>query len=177
MPTVKARVGKGESFSFYPVDERKVPFEDVDCNWRICWEELLQPAGLGQQRSHHFTEAKPFRAALEVEFGGNSPVFDQVYLGMGEDGHTASLFPGKESLKDRQSWTLDVVGPKPPPARVTLGFRPIWDCKSLIAIALGAGKVEMVNRIRSGDMSLPITQALAGHGKAVLLLDKAAAGE
>jgi 6-phosphogluconolactonase len=177
MPEMKRRAEAGAAPRFFPVDERKVPFGDAQSNWKACCEELLFPAGLGDQKAHHAVSAAQYEALLRREFPEGPVVFDQVFLGMGEDGHTASLFPGGDYLKDRKSVALDVVGPKPPPQRVTLALKPLWDCKTLVAVALGASKAPMVRRLREADMSLPITLALAGHGDSVLLLDKAAAGE
>jgi 6-phosphogluconolactonase len=176
-PAVKSRVEGGESLRFFVVDERKVAFEDPLCNWKSCTEDLLVPAGLGDQKSHFVTTAKDYDALLRREFGEGPVVFDQVYLGMGEDGHTASLFPGKASLDDLTSSVLDVTdSPKPPAERVTLGLGTIRAARSVITIALGAGKVEMVRRLRAGDLSLPITRAMHGHPDATLILDRAAAG-
>jgi 6-phosphogluconolactonase len=139
--------------------------------------DLLVPAGLGDQKAHYVTTAAAYDALLRREFGDGPVVFDQVYLGMGEDGHTASLFPGKPSLNDLSSVVLDVTdSPKPPPERVTLGLGTIRAARSLVTIALGAGKVDMVRRLRAGDTTLPITLAMQGHPDATLILDRAAAG-
>ncbi len=173
---VKQRVESGEPLNFFVVDERKVPFDDPQCNWKVCYEELLLPAGLETQKNHYVTTAQEYANLLANEFHG--PVlFDSIFLGMGEDGHTASLFPGGDYLADRESLVLDVVGPKTPPQRVTLGFKPLRESKTLIAIALGASKTPVIKRILEGDRTLPISMALADHPNAVLLLDRAAAGE
>lgn len=177
-PEVARRAAAGERLRFFAVDERSVPFEDPACNWKSCYEDLLLPAGLAEQKAHHVTTAAEYGRLLRAEFGTDPVRFDQVYLGMGEDGHTASLFPGKPSLADFESAVLDETdSPKPPPHRVTLGLGPLRASGTLVAVALGAGKAEMVRRLRAGDASLPITLALQGHPDAVLLLDKAAAGE
>ncbi|HLU70413.1 MAG TPA: 6-phosphogluconolactonase [Fibrobacteria bacterium] len=177
-PDVKRRAASGERLRFFVVDERKVPFDDPQCNWKACTEELLVPAGLGDQKSHYVTTAADYTALLDREFGTDPVVFDQVYLGMGEDGHTASLFPGKPTLEDLTSTVLDVTdSPKPPPERVTLGLGPIRASRTLITVVLGAGKVDMVRRLRDHDVSLPITRAMQGHPNAILLLDRAAAGQ
>ncbi len=174
VPEIQRRVQSGQSQRFFPVDERAVPFEDPDNNWRVCYESLLSPVGLGDQKKHLAVSASQFQGLLDIEFDG-PVIFDQIFLGMGEDGHTASLFPGGNYLKNRKSVTLDVVGPKPPPNRITLGLKPLWECKRLIAIVLGASKAPMVKRLREGDMSLPITMALAGNDDSILILDRAAA--
>jgi 6-phosphogluconolactonase len=177
-PAVQRRAQAGERLRFFVVDERKVAFDDPQCNWKSCTEDLLIPAGLADQKDHYVTTAADYAALLTQEFGGESVVFDQVFLGMGEDGHTASLFPGKPSLQDLNSVVLDITdSPKPPAERVTLGLGTLRASRSIITIALGAGKVEMVRRLRAGDRSLPITLAMEGHPDATLILDRAAAGE
>jgi 6-phosphogluconolactonase len=175
---VRRRTEAGGTYRFFEVDERDVPFDDPACNWKSCVEDLLVPAGLGDQKAHHVRNAAEYARLLRKEFGGGPVLFDQVFLGMGEDGHTASLFPGKETLRDLDSDVIDVFdSPKPPPRRVTLGLKPIRAARTLVLVALGAGKADMVRRLRAGDESLPITLALKGHPNAVLLLDRAAAGE
>src|SRR5438128_972535 len=89
MPEVKRNVEAGETLRFFPVDERTVPFEDAHCNWRVCCEDLLIPAGLAGQKNHHVTTAAQYADLLLREFGGGAVVFDQIFLGIGEDGHTA----------------------------------------------------------------------------------------
>jgi len=176
LPEVKRKVESGLTLRFFPVDERRVPFEDSQCNWKVCYEELLLPAGLAAQKDHYVTSAAQYGELLQREFGNAPVIFDQIFLGMGEDGHTASLFPGGSYLSDRDSNVLDVVGPKPPPQRVTLGFKPLLQCKTLVAIALGASKASLVKGLREGDTELPISIALNNHNNSILLLDRAAAG-
>jgi 6-phosphogluconolactonase len=175
-PDVARRAAAGETLRFFVVDERKVPFDHPDCNWKSCTEELLVPAGLADQKAHYVTTAADYAALLAREFGADPVLFDRMFLGMGEDGHTASLFPGKPTLDDLTSIVLDVTdSPKPPAERVTLGLKPIRESKMIVTIALGAGKAERVRQLRDGDESLPITRAMKGHPDAVLLLDRAAA--
>ncbi len=177
VPEVRRRTEFGEKLRFFVVDERKVAFEDPLCNWKSCFEDLLLPAGLAEQKAHFVTNARDYASLLQKEFEAAPVVFDQIFLGMGEDGHTASLFPGKATLTDLDSDVIDVTdSPKAPSKRVTLGLKPIRACGHLITVALGAGKVEMVKRLQAGDSTLPITLAMQGHPHATLLLDLAAAG-
>jgi len=176
LPEVKQKVAAGDDLRFFVVDERTVPFEDPQCNWKTCYEELLLPAGLSKQKAHYTPTAAEYSSLLRNEFKGSPVIFDQIFFGMGEDGHTASLFPGSDSLQDDDSIVLDIVGPKPPPRRVTLGFKPLRECRTLVAIALGASKFPVIEKIRSGDRELPIANVLASHPNGVLILDKAAAG-
>jgi len=175
-PSIAERVRRGEALKFFPVDERMVAYDAPGCNWKICTEELLEPAGLGAQQAHHAVSVPGFRDMLD---SGLSPDgrFDAVFLGMGDDGHTASLFPGGEYLADQQSLVLETWSPKPPYPRLTLGLRPLWEAHRLVAIVLGEGKADMVARLRAGDDTLPITRALSGHPDPVLILDEGAASK
>ncbi len=176
VPEISRRIQEGESFRFFPVDERAVPFEDAASNWGSVYEHLLLPCGLVEQKTHHVTTAQMFLELLQKEFGSEPIIFDTVFLGMGEDGHVASLFPGHAALQNLTSLVIDISdSPKPPAKRVTLGLRPIQESKSLVLVALGKGKAEAVRRIMDSDESLPATRVLQNHPNAVLLLDTEAA--
>jgi 6-phosphogluconolactonase len=82
------------------------------------------------------------------------PLFDVMFLGLGEDGHTASLFPGVNALGERTAWTAAVIGAKPEP-RLTLTY-PVLDSSRVVAfLAAGAGKRDILARALSGDTMLP----------------------
>jgi len=99
--------------------------------------------------------------------------FDVVMLGMGEDGHTASLFPG--FVDDPTALTQTVFdAPKPPPERVSLSVVALQACRQQLVLVTGAGKVEALAQWRS-DVPLPI--ALAVRDDACLLVDAAAYGQ
>lgn len=176
VPEVSRRVREGQVLRFFPVDERNVPFDDAASNWKSVYENLLAPTGLEEQRTHHVTAAAEYAALLKTEFGSGPVVFDSVFLGIGEDGHTASLFPDKDAVRDVESVVINVFdSPKAPAKRVTLGLRPIRESRVLVAVALGKGKAEVVRRLVSGDETLPITQATKDHPYAILLIDQEAA--
>lgn len=164
-----------KSIDFYPVDERQVPIEDHQSNWGVALGALFGPLGIGSQSSHFAQTGIKYKQMLNQRFPGGI-FFDQVFLGMGDDGHTASLFPGGPELDDEVSQVLETVSPKPPFPRITLGLRALWAADTLIAIATGAAKRPMVKRLLEGDTSLPITRALSGHPNPILILDEAAAG-
>jgi 6-phosphogluconolactonase len=159
---------------FYPVDERMVGFEEDGNNWKVAYDLLFTPAGITEQKSHMAVNKIQFLELLHQKVG-QSVVLDQVWLGMGDDGHTASLFPGGSELLDTDSQVLETTSPKAPFPRVTLGLRPIWEAKELFLIVLGRGKAEMLKRALDGDKSLPITLALQGHPNPTLILDEEAA--
>jgi 6-phosphogluconolactonase len=95
-----------------------------------------------------------------------------VLLGLGEDGHTASLFPGAPALQERERGVLAVQGPKPPPWRLTLTLPPLLAARTVLGVALGAGKADAVRRIQGGE-ALPAALV----PQAEWLLDPAAAGK
>ena len=174
---VKSLLAEGKKVEFFPVDERQVPFEDSSCNWRVACEQLLFPTGLETQKSRHPLSLIAFKNELNQILELSSGRFDTVFLGMGDDGHTASLFPGGDYLIDAKSMALSTMSPKAPTDRFTLALRPIWEAEHLVTIATGGDKSPMVKRLLAGDESLPISIALSGHASPVLILDNAASSE
>jgi 6-phosphogluconolactonase/glucosamine-6-phosphate isomerase/deaminase len=100
------------------------------------------------------------------------PVLDVVVLGMGEDGHTASLFPGHAALEERERRVLALVGPKPPPWRMTLTLPVLRSARRVLGLVSGAGKRDMMRRVLAGE-DLPA--AKVEHAQ--WMMDKATAGQ
>ena len=152
-------------------DERCVRPDHPDSNYRMARETLLDrvspatvhrmPAELGPDEG----------AGLYAHIVASVAPLDVVTLGVGEDGHTASLFPGHEALKA----TALVVGirnsPKPPPQRVTMTLPALQRARHVIILATGAGKADAVAKARRGEVP---SGMIAG---ARWLIDRAAAGE
>jgi 6-phosphogluconolactonase len=106
--------------------------------------------------------------------------FDILFLGMGPDGHTCSLFPGHKLFTEAAGQTNVVMAisdsPKPPPARVTLTLNYINNSDNLVFFTIGEGKAEMLRKILvEKDKSLPCTHVQPKHGKLRWFLDKPAA--
>ena len=148
-------------------DERRVPLSDPQSNFRLAETELL-PKLAGAQ-------IHPIRgsaADYENELRPFLPL-DLVLLGVGEDGHVASLFPGNPATRETARLVVEVHGaPKPPPDRVTLTFPVLNAARATLVVAAGAGKAAVVGRIFSAPGDLP-AQRLSGSPR--WLLDRAAA--
>jgi len=139
------------SVHFFWSDERCVPPSSPESNFRPAWEHLLKPLQIPERQVHRIQgELLPAAAAALAEADlrafcrskpPNTPSLDLILLGMGEDGHVASLFPG-----EADSWLSDllvyrpVTVSKPPPLRITLGYPAIAAARSVWVLVSGAGK-------------------------------------
>ncbi len=148
------------SVHFFWSDERCVPPSSPESNFRPAWEHLLNPLQIPERQVHRIRgELPPLAAAALAEAelraicgtkAPHSPHIDLVLLGMGEDGHVASLFPG-----EADSWLSDllvyrpVTASKPPPLRITLGYTAIAAARSVWVLVSGAGKERTFQRSRA----------------------------
>ena len=152
-------------------DERCVPPDDPDSNYRLARKALLNRAA--PAAVHRIAgELGPDEAAAAYDgiVGALAPL-DVVLLGAGEDGHTASLFPGHPEVQ-ASGFAVGVRNaPKPPPDRVSLTLPALQGARRVIVLATGAGKADAVARARRGEVP---SGMIAG---ALWLLDRAAAGQ
>ena len=137
---------------FFWADERCVAPDDLESNFRLADEALLRPAAVPAANAHRMRgELAPAAAALAAAAelrrvcgaaAGGLPELDLVLLGMGEDGHVASLFPGNPRTEaDMTSVCVAVLdAPKPPPERVSLGHGTLAAARSVWVLASGPGK-------------------------------------
>jgi 6-phosphogluconolactonase len=170
-------------------DERCVPPEHPDSNWGqaaaalldhvpIPGHHLLRPQGeLGAEAAADAYQAT--LAALPAAPGG-SPRLEVVWLGVGEDGHCLSLFPGLPEVEVSDRLVVPVHdSPKPPPDRVSLTLAALAGTERLLVLAAGPGKAGAVAQAQAGDDRLPVTRAVAAvreaGGSVTWLLDRAAA--
>ena len=148
-------------------DERRVPLSDPQSNFRLAEMELLPK--LAGARVHPLRGSA---AEYEKELAPFLPL-DLVLLGVGEDGHVASLFSGNPALRETQRLVADVHGaPKPPPDRATLTLPVLNSARQTFVVAAGAGKAAVVGRLFSAPGDLP-AQRLSGSPR--WWLDRAAA--
>jgi 6-phosphogluconolactonase len=171
-------------------DERCVPLDDPDSNWGQLARTLLDrlPTGapnLLVPRIELSAEAaaSDYQSRLESldRPSLGPPRLDHVWVGLGEDGHTLSLFPGHlAELGSRELVVAVHDSPKPPPDRISLTFEVLKGAAHCLVLAAGAGKREIVKRALAEDTSLPVVaamQAIEGAGGTVTwVLDEAATG-
>ncbi len=162
-------------------DERCVPHDDPDANVRMVRESVRpdareQPPVLHALPSPEQPEDAAWLYGLELRAAVPHERFDVVLLGMGPDGHTASLFPGHPALGAEHAPCVAVRdAPKPPPERVTMTFPVLRRARFTLLLVTGADKADVLARARAGDRSLPV--ALLGDGLDEIACDAAAAGD
>jgi 6-phosphogluconolactonase len=157
---------------FIPVDERRVGLSEPGSNWAVAIRLLLDPAGLSRQALHWTPSAVHLEGLVRdlVPAGnGRIPSIPQVWLGMGDDGHTASLFPGGPELDDLSSLALETTAPKAPHPRVTLGLEVLRSADDLAVVVTGPAKAGVLRRVLDGDRTLPLARVLAGRKSAIFV--------
>ncbi len=156
-------------------DERCVPPDDPDSNYRMVRETLLEPAGIAPERVHRMEAERADRAAAAAAYAQLLPEhLDVLLLGIGEEGHTLSLFPGSPALRERERRVVPVTTPKPPPDRLTLTPPMVEGARRIFVLARGESKAEAVARALDGPLDVeacPVQLARSGEW----LLDPAAA--
>ncbi len=158
-------------------DERGVAPDHPDSNYAMAEEALLRRVPLDPARVHRMEgELDPAEAARRYEAVLGHVPLDLALLGLGEDGHTASLFPGSPALSERDRWVAATVGTKPPPRRITLTLAALDAARQIAFLVTGAGKAAILPRlVRELDEDAPtLPAALVRPGKLYLFADVAA---
>jgi 6-phosphogluconolactonase len=161
---------------FFFADERCVPASDPESNFLTARQSLFEPLQIRAKQTHRILgEVDDAYAAKEAEAelcriapmnSAGQPILDLVILGMGEDGHTASLFPGEPEtfLSDPVVYRA-VTAVKPPPRRITLGYAPLAAARRLIVLASGGGKEAILRKLLAevsrGNPTLPLAHVLS----------------
>ena len=162
-------------WQIYFGDERCLPAADPGRNSSMAAAAWLDHARVPQQNVHTIPAELGAKAAAQCYaplVAGARP-FDMVLLGMGEDGHTASLFPGDVHPAGEQVHAISGA-PKPPPERVSLSRDALSDSRDVLILVTGKGKREAVQRWRAGE-DLPIAHITARDHLRVLI-DREASG-
>jgi 6-phosphogluconolactonase len=160
----------------YFSDERAVPPADPSSNYGMARATLLDYVPIPPEQVHPMEAARADLDAAAAEYDRHlPPALDVLLLGLGTDGHTASLFPASPALAERRRRVVVVNdSPKPPPVRITITPPVIESARSIVVVAAGAEKAEAVVRAlaRHAD-PLGVPAALAQRG--LWFLDRAAA--
>ncbi|MCL4867970.1 MAG: 6-phosphogluconolactonase [Anaerolineae bacterium] len=171
-------------------DERFVPPDDPDNMWRMAQETFLSylpipPTNIYPMPTTGVTPAaaaRQYTQTLRQFFAPGPPRFDLILLGMGPDGHTASLFPGHPALTPPDEQLVAVVNhaPKPPPTRLTLTYHVINQAAKVIFLVTGSSKAQAVARVWGDDwdpIQCPAQGVNPRHGHLLWLLDQDAAAQ
>jgi len=168
-------------------DERCVPPDSEDSNYRMARETLLSNIPIAAKQVHRMPADQPDRDVasqaytLEMQrtFGTDGiPRFDLIQLGMGPEGHTASLFPHQPSLHEQQRLVMPVITPKPPPPRLTFTPPLLNAARHILFLVTGADKSDAVHAVLEGEYNpdeYPAQIVRPKDGEVTWMLDTAAA--
>ncbi len=170
-------------------DERCVPPDSSDSNYAMANEVLLSKIPIQPNQVHRMPADQPDRDAasqaytLEMQriFGTNGiPTFDLLQLGMGPEGHTASLFPHQQSLHEQHRLVMPVTVPKPPPPRLTFTPPLLNAARHVLFLVTGAEKADAVQAVLEGEHQpeeYPAQLIRPTNGEVTWMLDTSAAGK
>jgi len=167
---------------FFWADERCVPPNDVESNFRVARELLLIPLKIRDnqihrirgEESHAFavTEAEAEICRIAALTNDSQPMLDLIFLGMGEDGHVASLFPDEaESAIASPTVYRAVAAAKPPPQRITLGYAAIAAARQVWVLASGAGKEAALRESLDASGQTPLARVIKSRAQTRIFTD------
>ena len=171
--------------SWYWGDERFVPHNHPDSNYRMTRETMLSKAPVPPENIHPVpadgtpdVAASRYERDLQTEYGANSldparPLFDITLLGLGPDGHTASLLPGEAVLEERNRWVAAVSHGRPE-VRITMTYPAIESSRHVAFLVAGKEKAAMFGAIRAGGSRVPAAR-VKPMGELIWFVDQAAA--
>lgn len=171
---------------FFIGDDRFVPHDHADSNFGMMQRLLFSKAPIPAanifpmpDRGQAEDAAKAYEHTLKKLYGAEAfaqdrPFFDVQLLGIGTDGHTASLFPGQPVLNEHKAWVSSCVPPAAPHTRLTLTYPAIHASQYVVFLVEGAGKRSILERIRAQDPACPAS-AITAQGELVWFTDRAAA--
>ncbi len=172
-------------------DERCVPPDDPRNNYRLAYDAFVSRVPIPLENIHRMPAEgpDPFQAAVQYEthlrqfFSGSSsnfPEFDLILLGIGADGHTASLFPEEPALKETKRWVVEVVSDKLEIPRLTLTYPVINHASQVIFLAAGFEKAPVLRCLSLasvGSSDFPFLQVKPIYGGVTFFIDETAASQ
>ncbi len=190
-PEISSKVEWGKVHVFWG-DERCVPEGHPDRNDEAALDALLRRVPIPSDNIHRVPATEPdaaqryesellrvfsstFKESSLSPSSSGIPRFDLILLGLGPDGHTASLFPGHPAVEEKTRLVVRVDGaPKPPPARVTFTLPLLNAARHVAFLVTGKDKNSALRRVLNGDPALPASRVVARDGSLVFLADAAA---
>jgi 6-phosphogluconolactonase len=182
--TFRDRIDWNKVFIFFG-DERYVPHDNVNSNYHMADETLLVDIPIPDENvfavptdSTPGNDALIYEAQLKKIFPAQFPLFDLNLLGLGENGHTASLFPNTDILNEKTRWVKDVFVKEVNMERISLTIPAINSSKQIIFLVSGESKADVVNDVLNGIKNpeqLPAQFIQPVNGELFWFLDKAAA--
>jgi 6-phosphogluconolactonase len=172
---------------FFWGDERAVPPDHPESNFGVAYQMLIaQLPGVRNDRIHRMAAessdldgaALTYESEIRLAFdarGEAPPAFDLVWLGMGADGHTASLFPGSAALDELDRWVVGNYAPSQSAWRMTMTYPLLDAAREVLFVVTGADKADALAAIRDGNRDLPAARIAAQ--RVHWIVDRAAAGE
>jgi len=173
---------------FFWVDERCVPKDHEESNFRTVFDTLLSKVPIPDENIHRIrSEEELDKAARDYEEEireffkpSQLPIFDLVILGVGEDGHTASLFPGSKALGEKERWVVPVYLEKPKINRITLTLPVLNHAAQILFLVSGRSKAIILSEILEDSHKndeYPAGLINPVHGTLLWLIDQEAAGQ
>jgi len=185
-PTFAGRI-RWQNVHLFQVDERCVPPDDPQSNYRMIREALLDHAPLPAENFHRLAGEMPDReqacrqyaqtmAGVLSSPAGAWPRLELILLGMGPDGHTASLFPGTAALEEQKAWVRPNYVEKLKAHRLTLTLPVLNAAANIIFLVAGADKADVLRAVLEGPPGqYPAQRVQPAHGRLSWLLDESAA--
>jgi 6-phosphogluconolactonase len=183
-PTLAALPLSWRQLQCFWADERAVAPSDPESNYALARDLWLRPAGVPSASIHRMPADAPDLDAAAVAYSGEltsvlgSPArLDFVLLGVGPDGHVASLFPRHEALALEHQLVAAVLdAPKPPPRRLTLTLPALASAERLVVVAFGEEKAEALREaLEQDDSPQPLARLLRRTRRPLVLVDRSAA--
>jgi 6-phosphogluconolactonase len=181
----QAQAGKValDQVEFFWADERCLPPSDPESNFKLANERLFAPLKISASRIHRLRGEIPPAEAVEMARAeivaiapagaSGQPVLDLVLLGMGEDGHVASLFPNttEEAWNATASFLVVRDSPKPPPTRITLSLAAIVAARNVWVLASGSAKTDAFQQSLNPDGKTPLARVIQARSSTRIYSD------
>ena len=184
---IKRNVSLG-NVQFFWADERCLPPDDSESNFRLAQENLFSPLRIAPEKIHRLkgelppkdsvAEANAAIRRIAPKDAGEIPVLDVIFLGIGPDGHVASLMPNArpEVLQSREPFVHVDNSPKPPPNRISMTYPVLAAAKQVWALVSGDGKSEAFRESLRPDGKTPFARVLQSRAETRIYSDIGAAG-